>query len=427
LSRVLKLMKFSTMAKSLEDFYIRMMVEHPGFIFGLELMNLLFRGALIVHYVACGFWAVSGRKDDPDDSWEADFEDRPVGSQYLYSLYFVVTTMSTVGYGDVTAKTDAERAYAMFAMVLGGSFYGILIAKITNALAQKEAESRAYYLRLHEIASFIHKNTFPPELSHKLIQYYQTFLNSQTLVDESIILKELNTSLRLEVIGGLLDVAVVNGPLFSPEWIGPMFKKLIEIMRKQCFDRGQFLTRIGQVADEMMIINAGDVVVFGRDNDVSDGEEKQGNPDLVPVSVAMPGAVLGACCALGLSKTFTVTTRALSKCEAYVIYEDDMLREAPRMAASLKDRLATFPDELARLENYGLCPVDTSIREALMVMAAECEPDNFQRVAKLKSTNSFGKEKINPDQAEVLNEILKRLGEIERRQIEFEKVLFEKK
>lgn len=42
-------------------------------------------------------------------------------SQYIASFYFIVTTLSTVGFGDITATTTAERVMATIFMVIGAA------------------------------------------------------------------------------------------------------------------------------------------------------------------------------------------------------------------------------------------------------------------------------------------------------------------
>jgi hypothetical protein len=41
----------------------------------------------------------------------------PMWDQYICSLYFAVTTMSTVGYGDIVASSTQERMFMIVAMV----------------------------------------------------------------------------------------------------------------------------------------------------------------------------------------------------------------------------------------------------------------------------------------------------------------------
>ena len=55
-----------------------------------------------------------------------------------------MSTMTTVGYGDIVPESDAERAFAMVGMVVGGGFYGYVIGIIATLVAVSDANSRAY-------------------------------------------------------------------------------------------------------------------------------------------------------------------------------------------------------------------------------------------------------------------------------------------
>ena len=42
-------------------------------------------------------------------------------SKYLRALYWCITTLATVGYGDIVPKTNLQTVYTMVVMLLGGS------------------------------------------------------------------------------------------------------------------------------------------------------------------------------------------------------------------------------------------------------------------------------------------------------------------
>lgn len=53
---------------------------------------------------------------------------------YLAAAYWSLTTVSTIGFGDVTPITDAERAVLLLLELTGVLFFGILLSSITSLL-----------------------------------------------------------------------------------------------------------------------------------------------------------------------------------------------------------------------------------------------------------------------------------------------------
>ena len=60
---------------------------------------------------------------------------------YVVSLYWSTTTLTTVGYGDITPYNDRDRILAIIAMKVGTLFYvyilGSLAATLISAFASK--------------------------------------------------------------------------------------------------------------------------------------------------------------------------------------------------------------------------------------------------------------------------------------------------
>ncbi len=68
------------------------------------------------------------------------FSCRGVGRSFMHSLYFVVVTTTTVGYGDVTPHTDAGRLLAVLLIVVNIAFLTTLATVLAEALQAKAEE-----------------------------------------------------------------------------------------------------------------------------------------------------------------------------------------------------------------------------------------------------------------------------------------------
>ena len=74
---------------------------------------------MMCHIVAC-LWVMTALfSDDQSGTWLADFEDYTTTEMYTVSVYFVITTITTVGYGDISITSTFERIFCAITMILG--------------------------------------------------------------------------------------------------------------------------------------------------------------------------------------------------------------------------------------------------------------------------------------------------------------------
>ena len=89
---------------------------------------------LAITHLICCVWIIVGRYDDDPLSWLQDFESRSGSDIYLESFYYSITTMTTVGYGDISAYTFAERIVAIIIMFIGVMVFSFASGSLTNII-----------------------------------------------------------------------------------------------------------------------------------------------------------------------------------------------------------------------------------------------------------------------------------------------------
>jgi multisubunit Na+/H+ antiporter MnhC subunit len=75
---------------------------------------------------------------------------------YITSFYFTVTTLVTVGYGDITAKNQSERIMSMFLMLIGVVTFSFTTGSLSSVITchdSKEADLKEKIATLNEISN----------------------------------------------------------------------------------------------------------------------------------------------------------------------------------------------------------------------------------------------------------------------------------
>ena len=114
-------------------------LEHV-FDFGpaIELMFVMFRVLCVAHIYACFFHLISFSQTHAQNSqtWLVYkgliFASWP--ERYLYSMYWALTTMVTVGYGDIVPQNSAETSFCLFTILSGSMVFGYCLNRIGTLL-----------------------------------------------------------------------------------------------------------------------------------------------------------------------------------------------------------------------------------------------------------------------------------------------------
>jgi Trk-type K+ transport system membrane component len=87
---------------------------------------------------------------------------------YIFSWYFTVTTITTVGYGDISAHTTAERLFCIFLMIIGVLAFSFSTGALSSLLTGYDSITLKMKQRLTLLRSIQQKYELNPVLSRKL-------------------------------------------------------------------------------------------------------------------------------------------------------------------------------------------------------------------------------------------------------------------
>eukprot|EP00927_Polykrikos_kofoidii_P034468 TRINITY_DN2924_c0_g1_i1.p1 TRINITY_DN2924_c0_g1~~TRINITY_DN2924_c0_g1_i1.p1 ORF type:complete len:790 (-),score=128.39 TRINITY_DN2924_c0_g1_i1:16-2349(-) len=218
----------------------------------LKLGVLLLWGLLVTHWLACLM------AFDADDRFlSTDTIDKTsMWSRYVACYYWALTTISTVGYGDITPATDVQRVVAMVAMVLGGTFYAAVIGAITSYTSTCDAKEREYHDRLDRIIAWLDYHDFPANVRLKINQYFEASFRKRRNFDDTAILNAMSPELREEASLHLVHATIRGNFLFSnlPE---SMLSSLFCILKEVSVEQSEHIVRCGDVGGQMYVIRSG--------------------------------------------------------------------------------------------------------------------------------------------------------------------------
>lgn len=272
--RILKLTKLLRMARALK---VTRRLEEELDLVGrtpMKLSKIALSTLFMAHINACG-WALMARLNGIEtfytESWAAEWgcaSDDEV-RQYIVALYWSVTTLTTVGYGDVSPRSNEEILYATISMIIGGAFYGYVVAMLAALMQGLDANARVYNERMEAIVSYMRQRKFPRALFRRVARYYHHYYLRKTALNEQAILSELSASLRHEVAHFLAHDIFLRTYLFK-HLKDIILMRLLGLLFPLKCATDEVVFRSGEPGTEIYIISMGEVFSFDNTGKILD-------------------------------------------------------------------------------------------------------------------------------------------------------------
>ena len=266
LVRIIKLARVFRMVRFMKDFE-NLAIVNPS---SLRLIRLLVVFVIILHFVACGFWAIASmdgfcQNEDECESniaWYIQKERAQAAhltTQYMWAFYWAVSAMTGVGY-DIEPRTYWQHVYTTVIVVCGMFMNAVLIGSVPGAIENLDRLHTERKLELDNINDYLRKQHVPPYLMRSVRSYYEYLhgCDYDMRIAEENLLQNLPESLRTRVRVATAIRAIERIPLFTDLHASCKIQ-IIQSLIPLIAVPGQRLALQDDIGDAMYIIKHGRV------------------------------------------------------------------------------------------------------------------------------------------------------------------------
>lgn len=190
--------------------------------------------------------------------------------QYIEALYWAVTTLSSVGYGDITPDKNnlVQVIFSMVVMLLGVAMYGYIIGNLATLLSNIDVAKSNYLEKMEEINSYLKAKEIPPALQERVRNYYKYLWETHKSTTTSSILKELPHTLSDE-IALVLNKNIIEKVPFFHDADEIFVREIVQEMKQLVFLPGDYIIRQGEYGEAMYFLSSGEVEILVEDEEVA--------------------------------------------------------------------------------------------------------------------------------------------------------------
>jgi voltage-gated potassium channel len=218
----------------------------------LRLSFLVLWIGVLSHWIACGWIALDG-----------ELSGHPELPPYQQALYWTITTLTTVGYGDLVPEGSPQVWYTMVVMALGAAIYGFAIGNVANLLANVDLLRSQHLGRIETVNSFLRDRHVPRHLQAQVRSYYNYLWESRA-GDQTEMLDDLPEALRVEIAMHINRPILEKVPLFTGA-SETFLRQLALRLEPSVAIPGEPIVSRGEAGHRMFFINRGTVDVLAPD------------------------------------------------------------------------------------------------------------------------------------------------------------------
>ncbi|XP_060052793.1 potassium voltage-gated channel subfamily H member 2 isoform X2 [Erinaceus europaeus] len=171
--------------------------------------------ALIAHWLACIWYAIGNMEQPHTDSrigWLHNLGDqigKPYNSsglggpsikdKYVTALYFTFSSLTSVGFGNVSPNTNSEKIFSICVMLIGSLMYASIFGNVSAIIQRLYSGTARYHTQMLRVREFIRFHQIPNPLRQRLEEYFQHAWSYTNGIDMNAVLKGFPECLQADI------------------------------------------------------------------------------------------------------------------------------------------------------------------------------------------------------------------------------------
>jgi CRP-like cAMP-binding protein len=201
-------------------------------------------------------------------------DDLSLPRRLVLCCYFALTTLSTVGYGDLTPQSNVERIFGIVIMILGIALFSYIMGNFNDVLTNYDKQmgivdkSADLQVWITSLTKFTNNQALPRELVQKIDEHFKFVWKNDrlsSLTPDDSYLKQMPKPLKHRLIRYLFDdiFSQFRGFLLTHEFRdSPFYYDLAFEMLPRKYDAKEMILKQGEPVHEIYLIKEGSVYIY---------------------------------------------------------------------------------------------------------------------------------------------------------------------
>ncbi|XP_074659484.1 uncharacterized protein LOC141912168 [Tubulanus polymorphus] len=193
-----------------------------------------------------------------------------VAMNYVRSIYWAATSMSSTGYGDITARRISGHMISVVAMIAGVLVYGYCVALITATVANLDSPKVIYQERVFALKEYLSARNLAAQLQERVLDYLGLLwdrFKGQYIPGGTSLMYDIPVKLQMDIANE--EILPILGKVSMFEECDEEFLQMLALHCKSyLFMPHDIIVYSGDVGRELYCIRRGTCRVVSDDFDV---------------------------------------------------------------------------------------------------------------------------------------------------------------